>query len=88
MTVSTVFNASSGVCTCAETTCGVRCGQCKYDNAEELRKRFSEQDTFGVQLRILSTQRVLVGAAFYSQIETEVREKKGSGQGYVAGTVI
>uniref|UniRef100_A0A1I7W6T9 ARF7EP_C domain-containing protein n=1 Tax=Heterorhabditis bacteriophora TaxID=37862 RepID=A0A1I7W6T9_HETBA len=38
---------AGGLCSCAETSCGVQCGVCLRDTVENLRDHLSDDDSFG-----------------------------------------
>ncbi|KAK5969165.1 hypothetical protein GCK32_007003, partial [Trichostrongylus colubriformis] len=66
-----------GACSCAESSCGVKCGLCAKDTMADLEALMSKENTFGALLRVIDSQKVLVGNSFYTHLSTDVREKSG-----------
>ncbi|WKX99325.1 hypothetical protein Q1695_014309 [Nippostrongylus brasiliensis] len=66
-----------GSCSCAESTCGVKCGVCAADVLSSLEDQVLKAKNFGALLRVLAVQRILVVNAFYTKISMDVREKRG-----------
>ncbi|KHJ96127.1 hypothetical protein OESDEN_03916 [Oesophagostomum dentatum] len=73
-----------GQCSCAESTCGVKCGLCARDNGPDLRAFISKPQNFGAFVRVHSVDRALIGSAFYTHISTEVREKRGGAEHHIS----
>ncbi|KAK6759265.1 hypothetical protein RB195_021086 [Necator americanus] len=66
-----------GQCSCAESTCGVKCGFCARDSNSDIKAFISEPENFGAFLRVQFVNRVLIANSFYTHLSTEVREKRG-----------
>ncbi|EYB91196.1 hypothetical protein Y032_0209g2106 [Ancylostoma ceylanicum] len=67
-----------GQCSCAESTCGIKCGLCGRDNTTDIKTFISKPENFGAFLRVHAVARVLVDSSFYTHLSTEVREKRGA----------
>ncbi|CAB3399940.1 unnamed protein product [Caenorhabditis bovis] len=68
-----------GLCSCAETTCEVKCGKCAFDDEDAIREYISYGDNFGVAVRVNTISNMTVQGSEYTIYETTVIYTKGRG---------
>ncbi|VDM75541.1 unnamed protein product [Strongylus vulgaris] len=75
---------AGGQCSCAESTCGVKCGLCARDSSKDVKAFITASRNFGAFVRIRALDRVLVESSFYTHLSTEIREKRGAAENQIS----
>ncbi|EFO89751.1 hypothetical protein CRE_07473 [Caenorhabditis remanei] len=70
-----------GECSCAETTCDVKCNKCHLDDSKDLRNLLSTPGFFGVRFELTSISSSLMNGANYTIYDGLVKDSNGIGAG-------
>ncbi|CAL2049438.1 unnamed protein product [Caenorhabditis brenneri] len=70
-----------GECSCAETTCGVKCNKCDMDDPEALKDLLLSPGFFGIRFELSSISSSLMNGANYTIFDGTVKDSNGLGAG-------
>ncbi|CCO25856.1 Alpha-2-macroglobulin domain-containing protein [Caenorhabditis elegans] len=68
-----------GECSCAETTCSVKCNKCHQDSPENLQQLLSTNGIFGIRFELVSISNSLMNGANYTIYDGTVKDSNGLG---------
>uniref|UniRef100_A0A1I7T5S1 A2M domain-containing protein n=1 Tax=Caenorhabditis tropicalis TaxID=1561998 RepID=A0A1I7T5S1_9PELO len=68
-----------GECSCAETTCSVKCNKCEMDSPENLKELLSTPGFFGIRFELNSISSSIMNGANYTIFDGTVKDSNGLG---------